>query len=510
MISFDRYIKIVSGKGAGAVARTRDLILRILTTSKAVAPGVILETSSLPAIAALFGRDSEEYKRSERYFSFVSKGVTSPAKISFARFVTSATAPSISGDTAPKKHSDFLSVVGGVLGLTDGKTNTLEIANIDLSTTTNLTDVATKVQEAIRTVPGADPYFANCSVVFNTVTNQFILTAGTVGASPALVSKPLPGIDLGAMLGFQSANTVNSAGMAIEKPADAIARSAKSNSNFGTYLFAPRLSTDDFTDDEIVAVASWNHAQNNKFMYLQGVRAHEADTFSALFDGYSGCGLIQVPEAVFEDYVDQAPAEIIAAIDYDRVEANENFMYYQFPTRRATVEDDTRADELDVLRVNYIGATEKAGQTIEFFQRGTLCGGTEAATDMNVFANEMWLKDFIASEFMNLFLNLKNVTPDPKGRAALLSVLQTCVGKAKDNAVISIGKELSNTQKQYINQLTGNPMAWRRVQGEGAYFDVTFDTETDSSGRTEHVAKYMLVYGTGDSIRKVTGSNVMI
>jgi hypothetical protein len=84
------------------------------------------------------------------------------------------------------------------------------------------------------------------------------------------------------------------------------------------------------------------------------------------------------------------------------------------------------------------------------------------------------------------------------------------IEQAKLNGVISVGKDLTATQKAYISQLTGDVDAWREVEQNGCYLTVTVESYIDESGVQAYRFKYLLVYAKGDSIRMVTGDNVLI
>lgn len=85
-ISFTKYVDITSGVGGSSGVRQRDLIGRIFTTNAALDIGEIVEVTTLADVATLFTDTSEEYKRASFYFSWVSKNISSPTKLSFARW----------------------------------------------------------------------------------------------------------------------------------------------------------------------------------------------------------------------------------------------------------------------------------------------------------------------------------------------------------------------------------------------------------------------------------------
>lgn len=89
-ISFKKYIDITSGVGGGAGVRDRDLITRIFSSNSLIPANSFLELDSADDVANYFGSNSEEYKRATFYFGWVSKNISRPKKISFARFVEKA------------------------------------------------------------------------------------------------------------------------------------------------------------------------------------------------------------------------------------------------------------------------------------------------------------------------------------------------------------------------------------------------------------------------------------
>lgn len=508
MISFNRYINIVSGVGAGAGVRNRELILRVLTQSTAIPPGIVAEFSNPDAVASYFGASSEEYNRALAYFSFISKSIKSPRKISFGRWVGTDIAPMIIGDTVAKKLSDWTGVTPGSLVLTVAGADTT-VPAIDTSSAESLTAVASALQTAIRAAGTGVAQLASAVVQYNTNTNQFILTGSTAG-SGSITCKVDGSGDVSVLLGWTTSGTVNIPGQPKDSPQQAVAKSAAISTNFGSFLYSPQLATDSTGVAAITDVASWNSAQNNKYMFLLPVVQSDVPAIYAACKGYGGMGVTVKSATMTFDYCDQCPAEILASTDYTAPNGVQGYMYYQFDTRNPTVSDDTVADLMDHNRANYVGVTETAGQMIAFYQRGVLMGGPTDAVDMNIYANEMWFKDYIGTQIMTMQLALPILAGNDDGRAKLMGILQDCCSVAKGNGTISPGKTLTTIQKQYITQITDNPDAWRQVQDLGSYYDIYFTTEVTTDGRTEYVANYTLVYSKSDQIRKVNGSNVLI
>ncbi len=200
---------------------------------------------------------------------------------------------------------------------------------------------------------------------------------------------------------------------------------------------------------------------------------------------------------------------ILAATDYRHRNATQNYMFQQ-ATLTPSVTTTRESDRLDALRVNYYGRTQTAGQTRDFYQRGVLMGGASAPTDMNVYANEQWLKDAAGSAIMELLLSVAKISANEQGRAQLIATLQNIINQALSNGTISVGKNLNNAQQLYITNMTGDVNAWRQVQTSGYWLDCVIEPVVTEDSRAEYKAVYTLIYSKDDAIRKVEGAHILI
>jgi len=500
-IDIQKYVSITSGVGGGAGVKTRELIGRFVTQNVLLPAGTFVEFTTLPDVGTFFGTSSEEYLRASAYFSFISKNIVKPSKISFVRWNVAAAAPTVLSDASVKNLTAIKALSAGNIKIATTLGGApIAIGPINFSGAADLTACATLLQTAVRL--GADAQLTTATVTYNTTTQRFSIT-GTVAGSGQLTVSAGATSDASLLLGYGK-DQVSVAGMAAQTAMDSISQSAQASDNFGSFAYLPVL-----TAPELLTVAQWTHAQNNKFIFSHKVLSSATSTIFDTLKGFSGVG-VTLYDPNTPNYPEQCPMEILAATDYTKRNASQNYMFYQFGARNALVTDTTVSNTLDAARVNYMGQTQTAGQKLEFYQRGTLMGDSTAATDMNTFANEIWFKDFIITQVMSLFLSLGRVPANESGRGLVLSTLQTCIDAATFNGVISIGKELNNTQKAYIGQITGDLQAWFQVQSIGYWFDVEMVQFTTDDGRTEWRADYQLIYAKDDAVRKVVGSNILI
>ncbi len=500
MIPFRRFVDITSGVGGGAGVRLRDLISRLFTGNELVSPGGQVEFADADAVGTYFGTTSTEYKRAAFYFGFISKNIQRPNKISFARWSNVATAPKVWGNTTAKALATFTAIAAGSLNITMGA-NAAQVNAINLTGAASLAAVAATIQTAIRLAVGAQ--YALATVTYDALTNRFNLSGGVPGVGAMEVNVSAVGTDLAPLLGWTAGSgAIINAGAAVETVTACLANSAELSNNFASFLFLPAL-----TPQEVADAALWNDTQNNMFMFLQRCTSADAATLSAALLGLSGVGLTLAPLAA--EYPEMLPGMILAATDYSRRNATQNYMFQQ-ATLTPSVLTAALADVYDAQRVNYYGRTQAAGQLIDFYQRGTLMGLATDAVDMNVYANEIWLKDAAGAAILTLLLALAKVSANTSGRAQLISTLSTVIAQGLSNGTISVGKTLSTVQKLYVAQITGDELAWQQVQNAGYWLDCIMQSYVTQDGRTEWKAVYTLVYGKDDTVRKVVGSHVLI
>lgn len=510
-ISITRYVDVISGVAGGNQVPQRQLIARLFTDNPLVPPASFLQFDSASEVGSYFGTTSQEYLRAVFYFSFVSKSLRSPQRISYARWVDADTPPMIFGyvDTAnPQSVSDYTSISSGVLNMTIGGV-TNNFTGIDFTTAVTLADVATILQTKIQTAVGTQ--WTAATVTYDAVRGAFIFTGGDAVAaeisvatgSLAILLKWFPAATM--INGALTTGAIWSDGALEETITDSLTASSNASDNFGTFAFVPTL-----TLDQVIEAATWNDAQNVKYMYLVPVESTDVATWSSPSTGVGSIGGVGLTllSGVSDEYPEMLPMMIEAATDYESVNAVQNYMFQQSSLLTPSVTSDSTANTMDAARVNYYGQTQSAGQFLSFYQRGVLMGIATDPLDMNTYANEQWLKNAATSAIMNLLLALPTVSANAQGRSQLIATLQSVINQALFNGTISVGKTLTNTQIVAITQITGDANAYYQVQTSGYWVNcVIVPLETDP---VTYEAQYTLVYAKNDAIRKVQGTHVLI
>lgn len=297
-ISLTRYVDITSGLGAGNIAQNRSLVARIFTANALLPPQSFVSFNTAQEVGNFFGIQSEEYLRAVFYFSWISKNLTTPPSIQFARFVQVASNPSI----IPLQNnnsvlSDWTSITSGSFILTMGGF-TFSITGLDFSAAANLAAVATIIQNAIQAESGGGAMWTAATVTYEASYSGlnyggFFLTGGANGVvtNPIIVQVGGGGTDITGktLLGWLpeavdvngsfTTGAIYSTGSAIETITQTLTNSANASNNFGSFAFLTNLN---LSLQNVYDAAIWNQTQNVVYMYSQAVTPANATAWTSI------------------------------------------------------------------------------------------------------------------------------------------------------------------------------------------------------------------------------------
>lgn len=501
-IPSDRYVDITSGVGGASALSTRQLILRLFTTNELFPTNSVVTFTSPSDLLSFLNGDSSsvEYKQALQYFSYVSKSIRQPNRISFARWANVDTSAQVYG-IKTATLDDLKLYTSADLDVTLGG-STFNASGIDFSTATTFADVANDLQVAIAAL---DASLASTTVVFDSASGGFNLdTNGTADGAISFASSTSGFLT---DIGWDS-RAVFSEGISAQSITNVLDITEQISNDFLSISFIPDF--DITTDTNDVEVSTWVSSKNFKYLYC--ARSTKANS-QAYFDdlgGFGGTSVTLFDSDLTEEYPWLQPAAESAAIDPAKPSSFPNYMFAPNSLLTAIVTSESEANTFDAIRMNYMGRTQEAGTELTWYQRGVLMGGSTDALTMSVYVGEAWLKADLTAEFLNMFNALPSITPDASGKAIITSYLDASVARALNNGVILVGKTLTTTQKAYITQVTGDDNAFQNVQTDGYWYSVSFRQEVSGGGVTEFIADYTLVYAKADKIRKVTGTHVLI
>lgn len=499
-ISQNKYIDVTTYAVTQQELTNKALVTRIFTQNELIPNNTIMVFYSAEAVKSYFGATSDEYKFANKYFTYIQNNSGNTKELGFARYTTAATAAALIATKASATLEALKAVTSGSMHLSINGVGS-DITGIDLSECADLSAVATAIQTAIRAVSANGAAWTAATVTYDTTKNIFKLIGGVTGAcNIEAASEAASGTDLSVMLKWDAANNpVVSAGVDARTLTQFLDNDAQLSNNFGSFAFFGISSQTD-----IVEIAQWNHNKNAQYMYSLSVNASNYAAIQAAVKDFDGVALTY---DIHNDMAYYMPMVLMAITDYDEPDSVINYMFKQFPDDNPSVMDDSTSDILDSLRINYLGSTSQSNSTLSFYQPGYLQG---SIPDMGVYANEIWLKDYVVSAGLKLLLDKKRVPANNNGKNMFIAVLQDAANKAISNGTIDLGKALTAAEVAYVTSLAdGDTTAYKTIEQNGYWYDVTITKET--VGTTyKNVLKYMLVYTKGESIRKIEGSHILV
>ena len=436
-IPIQKYVNITSGVGGAAVVPTRMFIGNIFTPNSMVDPLAPLVFANAQAVGAYFGTTSEEYLRAVQYFSYVSPSIRTPQNIMFSRYCNAASPCSIFGGTSAFVLATLQAITAGTITFNFNGTS-VTVTGINLSTATSMTTVASVLQTALRL--NASPFLTTCTVTYNAVTSSFNFAASNTGVVQGTFSLTPAGsgnTDLATNLLWTPALYIAiTSSSPIVTPLQAFTNMVAISNNFGSFVFTTSSA---ITLAQVQALAAYNATLNVMFQFNVAVTDSTYVSWSAALIATPGVGLTYQTAALLAlgtQFPEMIPMSIQAAIDYTQRNGIQNFMYKSMPGITPSVSTSAQQQLLDAARVNYVGSTQTAGQTISFYQNGVMCGLATSPQAMNIFANEQWFKDYVGAALLNLQLALPQVSANAGGVGQIMATLQGAITQALFNGTI--------------------------------------------------------------------------
>ena len=392
--------------------------------------------SSATAVGAYFGYDSNEYKAALKYFMGYDNAFKRPDTLKFARRVDVAVAGELIGGSAAKL-SDLKAITAGSFSI-DIDGTTVNVTGLDLSAATTQSDVATALQAKI----------TGTTVTYNSNLNAFIVVSATTGENSSVSVATGTSADA---LGLSSATgAVAQAGMAAMSEDANMTAIARADGNWVSFT---TLYTADA--DEIEALAKWTNDQKVEYAYFPYTDA-DGDTVPSNPNNlpntlktadYEGTVLMfgTIDHAV-------AAMAIWASVDWNRYNGLPTMAFRSQNGLAASVTDETVAENLLSMNVNYYGRYASRVEDFTFFYNGKLTGGDFGFID--AYIGNIWLRNALQNAILN---GLQQVARTPYTDAGYNQIRAWCldpINRGLNNGVIQAGLNLSEAQKaQLYNEI---------------------------------------------------------
>lgn len=505
------WVDITSRTAGAQEVSYKEPIGRFLTTNTLAPMGKVMAFSDATKVGAHFGVNSKEYTLAEKYFGFISKSYTSPKKLTFSRYTTSAVgAQIISGERVSSAIADFKAISNGTLTITyrdpSQGIQTGTTAEISLSSISTLADVASAIQTAVRAIEigsSSNTPFSSATVTYESTGNlaqRFVLELPSGMGSFSAVSSN--GGTLAGLLGWDLASDVllsdgNAGSNSLSEECERIM-----NKNDSCYTFA---FVETLTIDQYEEVAKWNENRNSDFMFIvQATSLADAISwggtgdFSGTLSPYDGTW-IQYDNIGENQYYQ--PMAATACMDLELDHSLINYEFQKFPNDTAVIDNDKNYEQLTSARVNFLVET---GKNLKFLSGNACQGATSSAT---VYIGSVWLKDRIIIKVMEAFLRNDAIYANSADASKIAMICNDIWELGKVNGVIQVGKVLSDGEKASIEALTGDKKAYLSIESQGFIFNYSIKTDAETGKK---YFNYRLIYAACDTIAKVEGLNIAL
>jgi hypothetical protein len=452
-IPISQIVSMIPGVIAGGGAPSR-LSGMVLTQDASVAPGQILSKFVTTDVTNWFGSGSPEDTMGQAYFPGIINGGQLPYVLKFARYAATATPAGSYGASLGALTLTQLQALSGTLIVTIGGTQ-FTSSNINLTSATSFSNAAT-----IMTAAFTSPTFA---ITYDTQRNRFLLLSTSTG--PTATSTDVSGT-LAAGVGLSSASGafIQTAGVAADTPATAMARIIALDTNWGTFttsyatVIADRL-----------AYAAWNSSQNFQYLYW----GWDVDPASIIVNNAASFGaqVIAAPyQGVVPVYGTQQLAGALmgyaASINYSVQNGRTDLAFRQFVAAVATtVSDLATANALLSNGYTYYGAYANAANTYSIAYNGKLSGAFLWA---DTYLDQIYLNRELQRAFFEAMLAYGSIPYNSDGYTELYRAGVDVIDAAVTSGIIRAGVTLSQSQAQQINTSAGKPIS-DIVQNRGWY-----------------------------------------
>jgi len=489
-------------KGTGS-----DLVFNGLVLSKNSRLAVNAPTaySSASAVASAFGEASDEYKFAQVYFGGYKNSQIKPSVLYFYRYCDTGVAPFVRG-TALKPSTALASlkqISNGAFSVTlTGKIHT--VSSLDLSSASSLSEVADKVQEALRDLDSdsEDAELSGLTVAFDSVTNAFTITNGT---SSSNVSVDTPTGDVALAMGFTADACVVSEGSDSTTLSATLNKLTLSFQNFVTFTTLWEAS-----DDEALELGEWATANASAgvcYLYVLWDSSKEnADSNSkSIIAEKLITENIAATTVVYDSY--RVAAFIMgaaASIAWDNKNSTITFAFKSQDGLGANVLDTDEANALEGHKVNFIGNYATRNDNFVWLYSGRMLGEWDW---IDTYLNSIWLCNAMQVQVMAGFEAVRRVPYTLRGYAMIRSWLRDVINRAKNNGVIEAGVSLSETQKSSLIEELGADYS-DEIYNNGYYLQIL-----DPSAQTRQQRKSPscnLVYTYGGAVHRLTMPSIAV
>lgn len=477
---------VVSPGGTGL-----DMTGLILTESVRVPVGEVLRFATARAVSDYFGPTSAEANAATVYFNGYVGATSIPAFILFAPHVLTARAGWLRGGALGLTLTE-LKALTGVLTINFGGTG-LTSSTINLSAATSFSNAATIIQAAF-----TSPDFA---VTYDALSGAFLFTSSATGVAATIVYAT-GSLAAGLRL-TEATGAVLSQGEDAQTATETMTTVTDETQNFVSFTHLEEL-----TDDEIVEFATWNGAQDDRFLFVAWTDAPAAITNSDTTSPAVRIAALELSgtACIWAPSYDKAVFVLgyAGSIDFNRDNGRTVAAFRRGSGLLADVTNQTVANNLLANGYSFYGSYATANDEFTWLYNGTVSGPFGF---IDSYLNQIWMNNAFQLSLMTLLGQVGQIPYNDDGYELIAAGITTDITNAVDFGAIRSGVALSEAQKIIIIGLAGSDIT-------DILFTRGWELVIQDPGPSVRAARGSPIctffFTDGQSVQRITLSSLMV
>ncbi|MDE1905342.1 MAG: DUF3383 domain-containing protein [Rhodospirillales bacterium] len=465
-----------------------DLNGLILTQTSTIPIGAVQNFASAAAVGAFFGLTSTEYAMAQVYFAGIQNGTKAPGLLYFAQYPENAVAAYLRGGTLGTMALTALQALSGTIALTVNGTLYTSSA-ISLSGATSFSNAATIIQAGFTTPP--------FTVSWNATLAAFVITSSTTGtASTITVATGTLATSLNLTTG-----AILSQGAAAATPAAFMSALVLVNQNWGLFTTAwESILT------EKQAFGGWVSTVAPRFGYVcRDSDPNYVNNPSLTFGTYVQANTLA---GICLSYGDHTHASFVlgyaASLDFSRTNGRATLAFKTQAGLIPSVTNQTLAQTLQGLGVNFFGAYATAAANFNFMYPGAISG---QYLWLDSYLDQIWLTANLQLAMVNLLINVGSIPYNSQGYALINAACQDPIAAAVNYGAIRPGTTLSASQIAQAAFAIGADISGP-LTSKGWYLQIQPATAAIRVARTS--PSMTLYYADGQSVQALTLASIEV
>lgn len=405
------------------------------------------------------------------YFGFTSKQATKAELLTILTWSNTPTASNLIGSRL--NSLDSYKSVNGSFSIIIGSTKLNVTLDLTSAALNSYADLATKIQEAIRSAANNKKDGTQVIVKFNSNNSNLIIQTGSKGASTNItfLAPPTAGTDISNVFGL-----LESQGAYIVPGNDGIPTLAELldfiKINNGNYFNITTNFGFDNEESDLKTFGSFLKNSNGRYLGIYSMNDNLIITNPNALEMYFAYDGLMIDYSLNNNQ-NAFLAGIISAMDFSNTNGNYNIAFNDASIFENSITTEMNAVNLNSNRANSVLTYGKLGQFSKFYGMGKIMG--QLTDNANIYIADAYLTISLQFALANMFLAEGFIGVRGHNNISLvISYIDPIFYSSIKAGIIVQGVELTTTEKNVvIKNFKNSENALQLLQDRGFYYEVS-------------------------------------